>query len=274
MTEAGVGPGVPAWIDSHCHVQDAYRPDGTDEPAVLAAAAAAGVSGLICIGTDADSSRQAVAFVERSRSSGAVVDTWATVGLHPHEARHGVDEVDVVLREAVKSRPGVVVAVGECGLDFHYEHSPRPAQRQAFAAQIELARRHGLALVVHTRSAWDETFDILEVEQAERVVMHCFTGGVDEARRCLDMGAYLSFSGIVTFKHADDVRQAVAFCPLERLLVETDSPFLAPVPHRGRDNHPAWVSLVGEAVAAVKGVPAEAVATASNIAAHIAFALS
>ncbi len=134
----------------------------------------------------------------------------------------------------------MVVGIGECGLDYHYDHSPRPVQREAFALQIELAHRHGLALVIHTREAWEDTFDILGAAGVpERTIVHCFTGGPEEARRCLDLGASLSFSGVVTFKNADDVRQAAALCPWDRLLVETDSPFLAPVPHRGTLNEPS-----------------------------------
>ena len=145
------------------------------------------------------------------------------------------------------------MAVGECGLDYHYEHSPRHAQRAAFAAQIALAHEYDLALVIHARDAWDELFDVLAAERVpERTVLHCFTGGPDEVDRCLRAGMYVSFSGIVTFKNAADVRAAAERCPLERLLVETDSPFLAPVPHRGQTNEPSYVSFVGEAVAAVK----------------------
>ena len=135
-----------------------------------------------------------------------------------------------------------LVAVGECGLDYHYDHSPRDAQRTAFAEQIALAQRHGLALVIHARQAWDDLFDVLEAEGVpERTVLHCFTGGPEEARRCLDAGMFVSFSGIVTFKNAVEVREAAALCPLDRLLVETDSPFLAPAPHRGKANEPAFV---------------------------------
>ena len=164
--------------------------------------------------------------------------------------------------------------MGECGFDYHYEHSPRGAQRLAFAAQVDLARRRGLTLVVHSRDAWDDTLDVLCAEgPPERTVLHCFTGGPAEARRCLDAGAYLSFSGIVTFKAADDVRAAAALCPLDRLLVETDAPFLAPVPHRGRENRPAWVAVVGAAVAEVKGMAPDALARASAAATRAAFAL-
>ena len=149
----------------------------------------------------------------------------------------------------------MVVGIGECGLDYHYDHSPRPVQREAFALQVELAHRHGLALVIHTREAWDDTIDILTASGVpEQTIVHCFTGGPDEARRCLDLGASLSFSGVVTFKNAAEVREAAALCPLDRLLVETDTPFLTPVPHRGTLNEPARVPLVGAAIAQVKGV--------------------
>ena len=174
---------------------------------------------------------------------------WATVGVHPHEASGGLEGIESLLTEPE------VVAVGECGFDLHYEHSPRDAQAEVFAAQIELAKAHDLALVVHTRSAWPETFALFdELGMPERTVIHCFTGGPDEARRCLDLGAHLSFSGIVTFKGAPEVREAAALCPLDRLLVETDAPWLAPVPHRGRPNQPAFVTIVGEALADALGV--------------------
>jgi TatD DNase family protein len=144
--------------------------------------------------------------------------------------------------------------VGECGLDYHYDHSPRDVQRTAFAGQIALAKAHGLSLVIHTREAWDDTFDVLDAEgMPDRTVFHCFTGGADEARRCVERGAYLSFSGIVTFPTANDVREAAAWCPGDRIVVETDAPFLAPVPHRGRPNSPALVAEVGRFVAALRG---------------------
>ncbi|MHB8682010.1 MAG: TatD family hydrolase [Acidimicrobiales bacterium] len=265
------------WFDSHCHLQGTYRSGDTGEEEALAAASAAGVTGLVCIGTDAATSAEALAVVARARVSAAAgvhgVETWATVGLHPHDASAGVDGITGVLEEALASSPGVVVAVGECGFDLHYEHSPRHAQREAFAAQIELARRHDLTLVVHSRSAWDETLELLAADPLPRVVLHCFTGGPDEARRCLDLGAYLSFSGIVTFKNAQDIRDALALCPLDRLLVETDAPFLAPVPHRGKPNQPAWVSVVGEAVASLRSKTPEALAQSTADNARAAFAL-
>ena len=228
------------WADSHCHIDfDDVGEAAVDEARV------AGVTRLVSVGTDADHSRAAIAVAQRHDG------VWATVGLHPHEASRPVDPIVPLLGEAK------VVAVGECGLDYHYEHSPRAAQRRAFAAQIGLANDRGLALVVHSREAWDDTFDVLDAEgMPDRTVFHCFTGGPEEARRCLDRGAYLSFSGIVSFKAADDVRAAAALCPPDRLLVETDAPFLAPVPHRGKPNRPAWVVEVGRAVAAARGAEA------------------
>ncbi|HTZ07486.1 MAG TPA: TatD family hydrolase [Acidimicrobiales bacterium] len=273
-------PGAVAWIDSHCHLQDRYRPDDTAVLGALGDAAAAGVVGVVCVGTDAATSRQAVELVGEVRgATGAALPpdfgAWATMGLHPHEARHGVAGLEAALEEALVAHPGTVVAVGECGLDYHYDHSPRPEQRDAFAAQVALAKRHDLTLVVHTREAWDDTLAVLRSEgPPERTVLHCFTGGPEEARRCLDLGAYLSFSGIVTFKGAPEVRDACALCPLDRLLVETDAPFLAPVPHRGQENRPAWVATVGEAVAVVKGVTAPELSRTTVAATGAAFALA
>lgn len=235
------------WTDSHCHIGDDWGADyeGLDAD-VVADALAGGVARMVTIGTDAERSAAAVAVAHRHPQ------VWATVGLHPHEASHGVEGVAALLAR----RDPRVVGVGECGLDYFYEHSPRDAQRAAFADQIALAAELDLALVIHTRDAWDDTFDILSSgPRPERWVVHCFSGGPDEGRRALDLGGYLSFSGIVTFKKAADVRQAAALCPLDRMLVETDSPYLAPVPNRGKANRPAWVPLVGAAVAELRGVP-------------------
>ncbi len=245
------------WTDAHCHIP--YK--GVDE-AVIADAAAAGVTRLVSVGTDLAQSIAAIEVADRHAG------VWATAGVHPHDASGGIEGI-----EALLSHPRVV-GVGECGLDYHYEHSPRDAQREVFAAHIALAHRHDLALVIHTREAWDDTFALLEAEtMPERTVFHCFTGGPAEARRALDMGAMLSFSGIVTFKGAADVREAAALCPLDRFTVETDAPYLAPVPHRGRTNTPAWVPLVGEAVAGAMGVAVQVVEEASTANAARLFAL-
>jgi TatD DNase family protein len=220
------------------------------------------VARLVTVGTDAVRSAAAVEL------AAAHDNVWATVGLHPHDARNGLDDVVPLL-----DRPRVV-AVGECGLDYHYDHSPRETQRAVFAAQVALAHERQLPLVIHTREAWDDTFAILRAEGAPTAtVFHCFSGGPAEARTCLDLGSYLSFSGIVSFRTADDVRAAAVLCPLDRLLVETDAPYLAPVPHRGRPNQPAFVPLVGAAVAAARRTPVEQVADATMRNGAIAFGL-
>jgi TatD DNase family protein len=247
---------VTTWLDSHCHIPA----DAADD--VVAEARAAGVGTMVTVGCDRASSQEALAV------AGRFADVHATVGLHPHEARFGVDTIRDLFDGPV--RP---VAVGECGLDHHYDHSPRDAQREAFAAQVALAHELDLPLVIHTREAWDETFDVLDAEGVPaRTIFHCFTGGPDEARRCLDRGAYVSFSGIVTFKGAPEVREAAALVPLDRTLVETDSPYLAPVPHRGKPNRPAWVPFVGARLAELHGVDPADVMRATRAAAEVAFA--
>jgi TatD DNase family protein len=248
------------WFDNHCHVDDDRIPGGTE--AALAAARDAGVTGFVTVGTDAERSAAAIAV------AAVHDDVWATVGLHPHDAVNGVDSI-LGLLDAPR-----VVAVGECGLDYHYDHSPRPIQREAFAAQIALAHTRNLPLVIHTRSAWDDTFAVLDAEGVPpQTIFHCFTGGADEARLALDRGGFLSFSGIVTFKSADDIRAAVAICPEDRLLVETDAPYLAPVPHRGHRNQPAFVPLVGAALAHVRGVNVTRIEHLTSMNARVAFRL-
>jgi TatD DNase family protein len=237
------------WTDDHCHLET----DPQRAAAQVAAAAEAGVERMISVGCDV---AQSAAYVDAARRHPGAV--WATAGVHPHDAKDGIGGLEALLAEPE------VVAVGECGLDFFYEHSPRDVQREVFVAQIALAKAHDKALVIHTRDAWPDTFEILDAEGApERTVFHCFTGGPDEARRCLDYGAVLSFSGIVTFPSAPELREAAAMCPLERLLVETDAPYLAPVPHRGKPNAPALVTVVGAAIAEVRGIDPEAVAEAT-----------
>jgi TatD DNase family protein len=250
----------PAWVDSHCHL--GY--DGTDEDpeTAIADAHAAGVDALICVGTDLESSRRAVELAGRHP------EVRATVGLHPHDASHLAEQWDA-LEALAREHPDRVAGIGEAGFDLYYAHSARDEQEVAFRTQVQLAHELDRALVIHSRDAWDDTFSVLEtVGVPRRTVFHCFTGGPDEARRALDLGAHLSFSGIVSFKNADDVRAAAAIAPLERVLVETDAPFLAPVPHRGKPNRPAWVVEVGEALAAAMGRPVAevAAATAANAA--------
>ena len=255
-----VTPTQLQWFDSHCHVHDERIPDGVD--GAVEAARAAGVHAMVTVGCDRATSLAAIEVAARFD------DVHATVGLHPHEASHGVDSIVDLL-----DTPGVV-AVGEAGLDYYYDHSPRDVQQVAFAAQIQLAHQRRLPLIIHTRDAWDDTFDILRAEGTpERTVFHCFTGGPDEARRGLDLGATLSFSGIVTFKGAPEVQAAARECPLERMLIETDSPYLAPVPHRGKPNRPAWVPHVGRFIADLRDVDPAAVADATSTNAAALFGL-
>jgi TatD DNase family protein len=230
-----------AWIDNHCHLR-------ADDPQAIVEARAAGVTRLITVGTDLAHSTVA------AEVAAAHDGVWATAGVHPHDASQGIDGIAALL-----DLPQVV-AVGEAGLDYYYDHSPREVQQSVFAAQIALAHARELPLVIHTRDAWDDTFRILDREGVpRRTVFHCFTGGRDEAVAAVERGVLLSISGIVTFKTAHDVREAVVATPLERLLVETDSPYLAPVPHRGKPNRPAWVPLVGAAIATLKACPVDQV---------------
>jgi TatD DNase family protein len=224
--------------------------EGAD--AVLERARAAGVGGFVCVGTDLDSSRQAV------KLAGRHADVVATVGLHPHDA----SRLDAEWRDLQQlAAHAAVGAVGEAGFDLHYRHAPPEAQEAAFRAQVRLAHGIGRTLVIHTREAWDDTFRVLAEEGVpDRTVFHCFTGGPAEAERALGLGACLSFSGIVTFRNAGELRAAAAITPPDRLVVETDSPYLAPVPNRGRENEPAYVRFVGEGVAAATGRPVEEVA--------------
>jgi TatD DNase family protein len=246
------------WVDSHCHLQS--MTGGAD--AALERARAAGVEWVVCVGTDLATSREAVELARRHD------DVLATVGLHPHDASRLDDEWDALADLA----RGGVAAIGECGFDLHYEHSPRVAQEDAFRAQIRLAHELDRALVIHSREAWDDTFRVLRDEGVpDRTVFHCFTGGPDEAARALELGAYLSFSGIVSFRGASDVRAAAAATPSDRRLVETDAPYLAPEPHRGRENEPALVAAVGAALAAAVGDAPELVATATAAAAATVF---
>jgi len=236
----------PTWVDSHCHLQLA----GGDEH--IGRAREAGVAWMVCVGTDLSTSREALALAERH------ADVFGVAGLHPHEASKFADEWEML--EVLATSPACV-GVGEAGFDFYYEHSPRADQEIAFRRQIRLATEIDKPLMIHSRDAWNDTFRVLDDEGVPaRTIFHCFTGGPDEAHAAIARGCHLSFSGIVSFKNADDVRAAAALVPTDRLLVETDSPFLAPEPHRGKPNEPAYVGLVGEALARARGETAADVA--------------
>ena len=230
----------PSLIDSHCHLEM------LDDPGrAVAEARAAGVGTVVTIGIDLATSRGAVELAER------LPGVYATIGLHPHAAA-ALDDALLTEMQALGSHPRVV-AVGECGLDFYRDLSPREAQRRAFGAQIGLARRLSLPLVVHVREAGEEAMAQLADEAAGlTVVMHCFSlrAHVDE---CNARGYYASFAGNVTYKNAGDLREAAAAVREDRLMVETDAPFLAPVPNRGNSNVPAWVVHTAAVVAAARG---------------------
>ena len=237
-------------IDSHCHLADDAFVD--DVGAVVDRATSAGLTRALCI---LDLTNDA----EMDRVPGLMA-AWPAVqfatGVHPHKAATFSDRVDDVqgaVRDAM-TRVGTFLAVGEIGLDYHYDFAPRELQRAVFAAQIALARELRCPVVVHTREADADTLDILRrVGQGEvRGVFHCFTGDTTMARRALDLGFHVSFSGIVTFGNATDLRAAAAIVPADRLLMETDCPYLAPVPHRGKRNEPAWVSHVADTLAGTR----------------------
>jgi TatD DNase family protein len=246
-------------IDSHGHVDG--KEFDADRDAVLARARAAGVSPLVVVGTGESLARigRAVALAEHEP------DVFAAVGVHPHDAAKIQPDWWPALEEWAR-RPRVV-AVGETGLDYHYDHSPRPEQQAAFRAHVGLARRVGKPVVCHVRDAHPDTVRILDEEGAAEVggVIHCFTGGPDDARAYVALGMHVSFSGIVTFRTADAIRAAVAEVPLDRILIETDCPYLAPVPMRGKRNEPAFLVHTAEAVARAAGVTPEALASATVV---------
>jgi TatD DNase family protein len=240
-------------IDSHCHLN--YEGLVERQDAVLAAARARGVAGFLNISTRQREWDDVIGVAESAE------DVWATIGVHPHEADAHPDLGAAALVEA--ARHPRVIAIGECGLDYYYDKSDRAAQRQRFEAHVEAARATGLPLVVHTREAEQDTAEILgEAVRKGGVtgVLHCFTGSAELARTALDLGFFISLSGIVTFKNARDLQDTARQIPPDRLLVETDSPFLAPVPHRGRVCEPAFVADTAAFVAELRGEEAETLA--------------
>jgi TatD DNase family protein len=241
-------------IDSHAHIQGKEYSEERD--AVIARAHEAGVEKIIAVGGagDMSSNTEAIAL------AAAFPSIYATVGMHPHDAK---DVGEQELRElAALTSNAKVIAVGETGLDYYYNHSPHDVQRRVFTHFIHMARDTGLPLVVHERDAARETAELLRSEGGRdlRGVIHCFTGDYDAASAYLDLGFYLSFTGIITFKNAGPLREVVRNVALERMLVETDSPFLTPVPHRGKRNEPAYVRFVAETIAEIKGLPLKEVA--------------
>lgn len=233
-------------IDSHCHLN--YKGLIEDQSAVLDRARARGVTGMLNIST-------------REREWGAIIataerepDVWASVGIHPHEA-DAHPEVDAAKLIAATDHPKVI-AIGETGLDYFYDHSDRDRQRASFVSHIQASRETGLPLIIHTRDAEDDTAAIMEAEMGKGAfpaLIHCFTASQTLADRMLALGLYISISGIVTFKNAKALQETVATIPADRLLVETDAPFLAPVPHRGKVGEPAFVADTAAFIANLRG---------------------
>jgi TatD DNase family protein len=244
-------------IDSHCHLNYEGLVERQDE--VLESARNRGVEGFLNISTRQNEWVEVIAVAERHD------DVWASVGVHPHEADAHPDLGAAALVEGT-NHPRVI-AIGECGLDYYYDKSDREAQRERFEAHIDAARETGLPLIVHTRDAEEDTAEILgrAVRQGGVTgVLHCFTGSADLANKALDLGFFISLSGIVTFKNAQDLQQTARQVPLGSLLVETDAPFLAPVPHRGRKCEPAFVADTASFVAELRGEDSEALAEATT----------
>ena len=244
------GP-VPMLVDSHCHLDYLERDGDLDE--VVRRARLAGVGALITICTKLSEFDQVRAIAERFE------EIYCSVGVHPHEAAaEGPRDPARLIELAAHAK---VVGIGETGLDYYYEHSPRERQRDSFRIHIRAARQAALPVIVHSRDADSDTIEILREAQAEgpfNGVIHCFTAGADLARAALDLGFYISVAGIVTFKNAEALRATLREVPLERLLVETDAPYLAPMPMRGKRNEPAYVAHTAAALAELKGVSKEA----------------
>jgi TatD DNase family protein len=244
-------------IDSHCHLN--YEGLAERQEEVLDNARQRGVHGFLNISTRQREWNDVIGVAERN------ADVWATVGVHPHEADAHPDLGAKALTDAASHSR--VIAIGECGLDYYYDKSDRQAQRVRFQAHIDAARESGLPLVVHTREAEADTAEMLEAAVREggvTGVLHCFTGSAELARKGLDLGFYVSLSGIVTFKNAADLQETAKWLPADQMLVETDSPFLAPVPHRGQKCEPAFVADTAAFVAELRGVDVEELGEATT----------
>jgi TatD DNase family protein len=239
-------------VDSHCHLDDAKFEE--DRGAVIARAQAAGVERMMAIGTGNGPPDLEAAIRLADRYPFIV----ATIGVHPHDASKATPETFLRLRE-LAAHPRVV-ALGEIGLDYHYDFSPRDVQRSVFEAQLEIAAQAGKPIVIHTREAWQDTVEVLRSQWRGAGIMHCFTGDEAQAREALDLGFHLSFGGVITFPKAENVRQAARITPGNRLLVETDCPYLAPIPYRGKRNEPAFMVETVRRLAEVRGSTLEEIA--------------
>jgi TatD DNase family protein len=244
-------------VDSHCHLD--YLPAGSERDAALARARAVGVGAMVTIGT------KITEFPEVRAIAEAEPDVWCSVGIHPHEAAAEPETSAEALAELAQHPR--VIGIGESGLDFYYEHSPRDRQVSVFRTHAESARISGLPLIVHTRDADPETAEILAEETGKGPLtglIHCFSTGRELAEKALEIGFMISLSGIVTFKNAEPIRQIVRDLPLDRILVETDSPYLAPVPKRGKPNEPSFLVHTATEVARLKGISVEELASVTT----------
>jgi TatD DNase family protein len=239
-------------IDSHCHLDDKQFDPDRDE--VIARAREAGVERMMAIGTG-DGPPDLEAALRLARRHDFI---YATVGVHPHDAAKATPETFAAM-EALAAETKVL-AIGEIGLDYHHDFSPRDVQREVFIRQLKLAGRAGKPIVIHTREAWHDTLLVLREHWSGDGIIHCFSGGPEEARQALDLGFYLSFGGVLTFPKADALRDAARLAPEDRLLVETDAPYLAPVPKRGKRNEPAFMVETARRLAEVRGVAPERIA--------------
>src|SRR3954469_521209 len=258
MTRRGASAtGAAMFIDSHCHLN--YKGLVEEQQAVLTRARAAGVSRMLNISTRASEWDAVIATAERE------ADVMASVGIHPHEADIHPDVETATL--VAKADHPKVIGIGESGLDYYYDHSDRGRQRDSFRAHVAAARETQLPLIVHTRDAEEDTYQILSEEMgkgAYPALIHCFTASQDFADKVLALGLYVSISGIVTFKNAKELQGVAKTIPLDRLLIETDSPFLAPVPHRGRTCEPAYVADTARFLAELRSEPLEQLAAATS----------
>jgi TatD DNase family protein len=243
-------------IDSHVHLDD--EKFDADRDAAIERALTAGVECMMAIGTGGGPPDLEVA----TRMADRYPFLYATIGVHPHDASKAADGTWVRMRE-LAAHPKVL-AVGEIGLDYHYDFSPRDVQRTAFEQQLALATECGKPIVIHTREAWDDTLEVLRAHWHGGGIMHCFTGNETQARQALDLGFHLSFGGVLTFPKAEEVRQSARIAPEDRILIETDCPYLAPVPHRGKRNEPAFVVETAKRLAEVRGTSAETIAETTS----------
>lgn len=244
-------------IDSHCHLE--YKGLVEDRQGVLDRARAAGVTGFLSISTRQSEWDQVIGTAEAEN------DVWASVGIHPHEADQHADLGEAALLARAEHRK--VIGIGETGLDYYYDHSDRAMQRALFRRHISVSRETGLPLIVHTRDAEEDTVEIIGEEMGKGAfpaLIHCFTASAGFARQMLDLGLYISLSGIVTFKNAKDLQAIAAKIPEDRLLVETDAPFLAPVPHRGQVCEPAFTADTARFIAELRGVSTDALAQSTT----------